>query len=66
MRRQIAERRADAFDPLANAVAVMTAQVVHDDEVARPQRGDQDLVEVGEKTFAIHRPVQEAGCTVAG
>ena len=61
VRRQIPQGRAGGFDQPLNAVDVMRGQVVGDDDVAGRQRGDQDLCDVGEKTVAIHRPVDDAG-----
>ena len=37
----------------------MGAQVIHHDDVAGLERRDEDLVEVGEKTVPVHRPVEE-------
>lgn len=51
---QLPQRSAGPFDPLADAVDVMASQVVHDDDIAGTQRGDQDLLDVREKTLAIH------------
>lgn len=58
--RQIPERRAGGFDPLPHPLDVMGRQVIHDDDVARAQRGREDLVQIGEEGVAVHRPVEEA------
>ena len=61
VRGQIAQRRARGFDQLLDAIDVMRGQVVGDDDVAGGQRGDQDLFDVGEKTVAVHRAIDDAG-----
>ena len=66
VRGQIPQRRADGFDQLQDAVDVMRGEVVGDDDVARHERGDQDLFDVGEKTVAVHRAVDHAWCGQAG
>ena len=38
----------------------MRGEVVGDDDVARGERGDQDLFDVGEKTVAVHRAIDDA------
>ena len=60
VRGQIPQRRADGFDQLQDAVDVMGGEVVGDDDVARRERGDQDLFDVGEKTVPVHRAVDDA------
>jgi len=60
--RQIPELRAGGFDPLPHPFDVMGRQVIHDDDVARAQRGREDLVQIGEKGVAIHRSIQESRC----
>lgn len=62
VRRQIAEGGTGPFDLFTDALDVMTPQVVHDDEVAWPECGDQHLLEVREKTVAVHRSVQQPWC----
>ena len=59
VRREVPDLRARGFDPLADALDVMGAQVVHHDNVAGLERRDEDLVEVGEKTVAVHRPIEQ-------
>jgi len=39
----------------------MAAEVVHDDNVARPQDGHENLLDIGAKTHAIDRSVDDAG-----
>ena len=59
VRRQVPELRACGFDPLADALNVMGAQVVHHEDVAGLKRRDEDLVEVGEKTVPVHRSIEQ-------
>ena len=40
----------------------MACQIVHDDDVARAQGGDHELLDVGAEAVAIHRTVQCTGC----
>jgi len=61
VRGQVPQRGAGRFDQPLDAVDVMRGEVVGDDDVAGRQRGDQDLFDVGEKTVAIHRAVDDAG-----
>jgi hypothetical protein len=60
VRGQIPQCCAGGGDQLLDPVNVMRGQVVRDDHVARGERRDQDLFDVGEKTVAVHRPVDDA------
>ena len=40
---------------------MVRAEVVHDDDVACTERGDEDLIEVREKGIAVHRAIEQAG-----
>jgi hypothetical protein len=66
VRGQIPQRCAGGFDQRLDAVDVMRGEVVGDDDVARRERGDQDLLDVGEKTVAVHRAIDHAWCGQAG
>lgn len=44
----------------------MGAQVVRHDDVADVERRDQDLIEVGEKTVAVHGPIEQSRRGKAG
>lgn len=46
----------------ANGPAFVASQVVDDDDVAWPERRDQDLLDIGEEGLAVDRPVEDAGC----
>lgn len=39
----------------------MGGQIVHDNDIARPQRRDQDLFDIGEKSGPVHRSVEDHG-----
>jgi len=46
-------------DGLANRLALMAAEVVHDHQIAWLKRGDQRFLDVGSKAFAVDRTVDE-------
>ena len=39
----------------------MAAEIVHDDDVARLQRWQQDLFDIGAEAFPVDRPIEQAG-----
>ena len=49
--------RADGFDRSSHRGALVTRQVVHDD-VAGRERWHQDLLDVGQQTGAVDRPIK--------
>lgn len=51
-------KRADGFDALAHGRAFVAGQVVHDDDVAGPQFGHQDLRHIGLEPVAVDRSVE--------
>jgi hypothetical protein len=55
----IAARR--RFDELADGGGSVAAQIVHDDDVAGPQGGNELLADIGAKAFAVDRAVEDAG-----
>ncbi len=57
--RQEEELGAGRADELAHHFALMTAEIVHDDDVAFAQRGHEDLLDVCSKAFAIDRPLKK-------
>src|SRR5206468_5544015 len=59
VRGQVPQGRAGGLDQRLHALDVMRGEVVGDDDVAWRQRGDQDLFDIGEKTVAIHRAVDD-------
>ena len=66
VRGQVPQGRAGGLDQRLHALDMMGGEVVGDDDVAWRQRGDQDLFDVREKTVAIHRAVDDAGCGQPG
>lgn len=61
VRRQVPEVRAARLDPLADAVDMVCAQVVHHQDVAWPQGGDEHLLEVCEERVAVHGAIKKTG-----
>lgn len=50
------------LDGLANALDLVSRQVVHDDDVARLQGGDKELLRPGLECLTIHGTIQRHGC----
>jgi hypothetical protein len=59
VRRQEAELRADGFDRCAHRRLFMDGEIVEHDHIAGAERGDQDLLDVGEKRRIVDRPVED-------
>ena len=59
--RQEEQLGAGAADQLANRLALMAAEVVHDDNVTGAEGGDQELFDVSAEAGAVDRPVDDAG-----
>jgi hypothetical protein len=57
--RQIDERGTTSFDCPAHAGNFVTAEIVHDDDIAGRERGREDLFDIGEEGLAIHRSVED-------
>lgn len=66
VRGQVQERRADALNGEADARDFVDAEIVGNDEVAGPQGGDEDLLDVGEEARAINRALKHARRGEAG
>jgi len=60
VRGQIPQGGARGVDQPLDAVDVMGGEVVGDDDVAGLERGDEDLVDVGEKAVAVHGAIDDA------
>jgi len=58
--RQEHESGAGAPDRGANRPALVAAQIVHDDDVAGRERGDQHLLDIGQERRAVDRSVDDA------
>lgn len=56
--RQKAELSADGFDRDADRGLFVNGQVVEDDDIARAQRGHEDLLDVGQKRHIVDRPIE--------
>jgi len=54
--RQVAQACAGGFDGLSDAMDFVGRQIVHDDDLAGPQLGDERLFDIGEK-----RPRRSSG-----
>ena len=52
---------AGAEDQLANRLALMAAELIHDDNVAGAEGGHQELFDVSTEAGAVDRPVDDAG-----
>lgn len=61
VRRQKAEGCPDGLERHADVRVFVDGQIVHDDDIARSERGDQDLLEVGEEGRRVDRPVEDGG-----
>ena len=61
VRRQEHARGASRLDCLFDAGDLMSRQVVHNDQIARHQGGNEDLLHIGEEGGPVHRAVQEHG-----
>src|SRR5262249_28744026 len=52
---------ADAADQTAHSLALVTAQIVHDDDIAGAEGRDQELLNIGAKAGAVDWSVDDAG-----
>ena len=59
--RQKPEARADAFDGGLHLGLLVHGEVIEDDHITRPQRGDEHLLDVGEKRGIVDRAVKDGG-----
>ena len=66
VRGQIPEGRVGALDGVANAVDLVRAEVIYDDDVAGLQRRHQDLFDVGQEADAVDRAIEDAWRSQAG
>lgn len=58
VRGQIADACADGFDGLSHVGALVTAEIVGDDDIAWLQGGAEDLAYIDKKCLLIHRAVE--------
>ena len=64
--RQIPQGRVGLLDGAADAGDLVHAEVIGDDDVARLQRGHQDLFDVGQEAGAVDRAIEDARRGQAG
>ena len=50
------------LDRCTNAGNLMSGQIVHHDDLARPQGRDEHLLDIGQKGRTVHRAVEHHGC----
>ena len=50
------------FDGIADGLALVGSEIVHDDDVAGLEGWNQRLVDIGAETFAVDRAVEDTGC----
>lgn len=61
VRRQIPDRGARARQDHVDALDLVRAEIVGNYDIARAQRGHEDLLEIGEKAGAINRALEDRG-----
>ena len=59
--RQKPEAGACGVDCGADGAGLVTAEIVHDDDIAGAERGHQLLADIGEEALAIDRPIEDTG-----
>ena len=60
--RQIPEPCTGSFDEAAQCSRLVTAEVVHNDDVTRLKLRDENLLYIGAEAFAVDRAVEQARC----
>jgi len=60
--RQEAQFGAGPLDGVAHGGGLVGGQVVHDDDVAGPERRHQDLLDVSQEGAAMHGTIEHHGC----
>jgi len=51
---QVAKRRADLLDRRTHTCSLVEIDIVHDDDVAAPERRDEALLDIGEEHLRVH------------
>ena len=59
VRRQVPKPCAGGTDDAAERSRLVTAEIVHDDDVAGPEHGNQLLLDIGSKAFAVDRSIED-------
>jgi hypothetical protein len=62
IRRQEEKPGPDRADGPSHGVALVTAEIVHDDDVAGLERRHEELLDIGFEAFAIDRSIKDARC----
>ena len=60
VRRQEEELCADGRESGADGLSFMAAEIVHDDDVARLQGRDEELLDIGEEAATVDRAIDDA------
>ncbi len=58
--RQEPETRSGSLDGIAHGLGFVRAKIVHDNDIAGLERGDELLVHIGAKAFAVDRAIEDA------
>ncbi len=61
VRRQEQQPGSSGADGLADGCALVTAEIVHDDDIAGSQRGHEELLDPCGKALAVDRAIEDAG-----
>jgi hypothetical protein len=61
--RQEEQLGAGAADQFTDCLALMAAEIIHDDNVTGAEGGDQELFDVSAEAGAVDRPVDDAGAS---
>lgn len=56
--RQEQQPRACRTNGLAHSLALVAAKIVHDDDIARLERRDQELLDIGQEASAVDRTIE--------
>jgi len=64
--RQVEQPSLPAFDGLLNAGDLVAGQIVHDDDIARIQRRDEDLLDISPEDVAVHGAIEDVRGSDAG
>ena len=59
--RQEAQRGPHPFDGGAHGRALMATEIVHNDDIARGERRQQTLFDIGQEAGAVERAIEDAG-----
>ena len=62
VRRQVPESCAGGLDEAAQRGRLVTAEIVHDDDVAGLERRHEELLDIGFEAFTVDGSIQDARC----